>query len=82
MYLNEHASSPHICFIKNEEGQREVKQISEEENITNEPTKGMHCIIVGHIGHTQTKIIELLKKNTHHISAEVVMMHHEIPPEI
>ena len=82
MYLNKHSSSPHICFIKNEEGQREVKQISEEDNTTNESTRKIQCIVVGHIGHTQMHILELLNKNTHHISAEVVMMHHEIPPGI
>jgi hypothetical protein len=67
--------------VKNEEGIREAKQISEEE-ITHTPEKkNIGTLIIGHIGHAQHEILELLNRNAHNIPAEIVVIHQQQTPQ-
>ena len=70
-----------IHFVKNEEGAREAKQISEEE-ITDTPAKkNIGVLVIGHVHHGKTAILELLNRNAHNIPAEIVMIEQQQAPQ-
>jgi len=75
----DHPSLLNVRFVKNEEGKREAQQITEQEIESDTSKKGTKVILVGHVGHTQTEIIELLNRHSEKINAEIVVIEPQTP---
>ena len=52
-----------IRFIKNEEGKRTAQQLTDSDVEKNQEEKKPNIIVVGHIEHIQTAIIEALERS-------------------
>ena len=64
-----------IRFIKNDEGKREAQPLDEIQ--LEESKKEIGVIVIGHIWHIQTQIIEILNRHSENIHADIVTIHQQ-----
>ncbi|MFA6255857.1 MAG: hypothetical protein WC606_01615 [Candidatus Absconditabacterales bacterium] len=68
-------SCKNLHFIKNKEGQRAAKELQDSELEDMKEKKEIGVIIIGHIGHTQAQIIEILNRhNVQTLQGEIIMI--------
>ncbi len=81
--IGEHTPNPvfigHGKETLNEEDKWVAQQISEHNDHEHIFKQKIWVMIIGHIGHTQTEIIELLNRQGNKIDAEVIIVQTEIP---